>query len=144
MSDNTTSTPGAGVPPKPAEPVKVQPKKETVRISLPAKPTAAPTIKIPAPSAPGPAAAPVAAAAPVQAPAAAAGGGAAPVPVRPTASAAPATAPSAGGMGRPMAGPARSGAATVSMLDSGLAIAAAVIGVIALVRVFLLIGQINN
>ncbi|MDG1890889.1 MAG: hypothetical protein P8L18_06215 [Verrucomicrobiota bacterium] len=30
---------------------KVQPKKETVRINLPPKPTAAPTVKIPAPSA---------------------------------------------------------------------------------------------
>ncbi|HEY0550528.1 MAG TPA: signal recognition particle-docking protein FtsY, partial [Verrucomicrobiae bacterium] len=35
------------VPPKPPEAAKVQPKKETVRIALPPKPTAAPTIKLP-------------------------------------------------------------------------------------------------
>ena len=41
----------AAAPPKPGESGKIQPKKETVRINLPPKPTAAPTIKIPAPSA---------------------------------------------------------------------------------------------
>ena len=43
------------MPPKPAEAAKVQPKKETVRINLPPKPTSAPTIKLPtlAPSRPG-------------------------------------------------------------------------------------------
>ena len=35
------------MPPKPAEAAKVQPKKETVRINLPPKPTSAPTIKLP-------------------------------------------------------------------------------------------------
>ena len=35
------------MPPKPAEASKVQPKKETVRINLPPKPTSAPTIKLP-------------------------------------------------------------------------------------------------
>jgi hypothetical protein len=39
--------PGGAVPPKPAEAAKVQPKKETVRINLPPKPTSAPTIKLP-------------------------------------------------------------------------------------------------
>ncbi len=38
--------PGGAVPPK-KETGKVQPKKETVRITLPPKPSAAPTIKLP-------------------------------------------------------------------------------------------------
>src|SRR6202451_1483474 len=60
------SNPGApmgALPPAKKETGKVQPKKETVRINLPPKPTAAPTIKLPtlppggptgAPSAPAP------------------------------------------------------------------------------------------
>ena len=54
------------MPPKPAEAAKVQPKKETVRINLPPKPTSAPTIKLPtlAPGAPPPTMATAAAAAP--------------------------------------------------------------------------------
>jgi hypothetical protein len=47
MADNIPSLPGGGVPPKPPEASKVQPKKETVRINLPPKPSAAPTIKLP-------------------------------------------------------------------------------------------------
>ena len=68
MAENIPNMPTGAVPPKPAEAAKVQPKKETVRINLPPKPTAAPTIKIPTPAAIGaatPAApAPVAAGAP--------------------------------------------------------------------------------
>ncbi|MEI7728844.1 MAG: hypothetical protein WCO56_04700 [Verrucomicrobiota bacterium] len=67
MADNVPSGPAGAVPPKPAE-AKVQPKKETVRISLPPKPTAAPTIKLPtlppAAGAAAPAGAPAGAAAP--------------------------------------------------------------------------------
>ena len=40
-------TPGGAVPPPKKETGKVQPKKETVRINLPPKPSAAPTIKLP-------------------------------------------------------------------------------------------------
>ena len=47
MADNIPSLPGGAVPPKPPEASKVQPKKETVRINLPPKPSAAPTIKLP-------------------------------------------------------------------------------------------------
>src|SRR3954452_17278261 len=47
MSENTPSMPSGAVPPKPPEASKVQPKKETVRINLPPKPSAAPTIKLP-------------------------------------------------------------------------------------------------
>src|SRR5882672_6214889 len=111
MADNIPVPPSGAVPPKPAEAAKVQPKKETVRINLPPKPTAAPTIKIPAPApiAPAAAAAPVAAtAAPTAVPAA-----------RPS----PALRPQ-------MPVPAISG------LDKGLAIAAALLGLLVLARVF--------
>jgi hypothetical protein len=47
MADNNPNQPTSSVPPKPAEAAKVQPKKETVRISLPPKP-AAPQVKLPA------------------------------------------------------------------------------------------------
>jgi hypothetical protein len=47
MAENIPSMPGGAVPPKPPEASKVQPKKETVRINLPPKPSAAPTIKLP-------------------------------------------------------------------------------------------------
>jgi hypothetical protein len=85
MPDNPSNIPGA---PQGAEPMKkstgkVQPKKETVRINLPPKPSAAPTIKLPtlppggptgvpamaAPSAAAPAAAPAAPRAAAPAPA---------------------------------------------------------------------------
>src|SRR3954468_7110400 len=90
--------PIGGMPPKPAEAAKVQPKKETVRIALPPKPTAAPTIKLPslpptgaAPgAAPRPAAAPIAATQQIPSPAAAAPVAAAPAAAAP---AAPAKAP---------------------------------------------------
>ncbi len=117
MADNIPSLPG-GVPPKPPE-SKVQPKKETVRINLPPKPSAAPTIKLPtlppggpsaapgsAPFAPPPAAAP---AAPALRPATAAPAAASPQQRAP----APRSAPS----------PA---APTVSGLDKALAIVAMV------------------
>ena len=66
MAENNPIPPGGAVPPKPAEAAKVQPKKETVRINLPPKPTSAPTIKLPtlAPGAPPPTMATAAAAAP--------------------------------------------------------------------------------
>jgi hypothetical protein len=129
MAENDSVPASGAVPPKPAEAAKVQPKKETVRINLPPKPTAAPTIKIPAPAAPM-AAKPVGGAPPppAGAPAAAAAGTPAPPPARPVA-AAPAMRPSAP---RAAAPPAISG------LDKALAVAAALIGVLALVRVFLL------
>ncbi|HEV8541866.1 MAG TPA: hypothetical protein VGR78_05710 [Verrucomicrobiae bacterium] len=156
MADNTpnippgTPPPAATTPPppprKPGESGKIQPKKETVRINLPPKPTAAPTIKIPAPSAihaatPGagaatavPVAAPVApapAAAPAAAKAAAPSAPAAPA-QRPTA-ASPAAAPA----------PARPAAPVVyggrlDLVDKILAITAAVVAIAVLVRVYML------
>ncbi|HAO68127.1 MAG TPA: CpaF family protein, partial [Verrucomicrobiales bacterium] len=65
MPDDQKTPQGGAAP---ADSGNVQPKKETVRINLPPKPTAAPTVKIPAPSA-------IAGAKPGAAPAAAGGGG---------------------------------------------------------------------
>ena len=47
IPSNIPGTPGGAVPPPKKETGKVQPKKETVRINLPPKPSAAPTIKLP-------------------------------------------------------------------------------------------------
>jgi len=44
---NISGAPGGAVPPPKKETGKVQPKKETVRINLPPKPSTAPTIKLP-------------------------------------------------------------------------------------------------
>jgi hypothetical protein len=152
MAENIPNpTPGVPpVPPKKAETGKVQPKKETVRISLPPKPTSAPTIRLPTlPAAgPSPAAAPAAPVAPaltgatpgrmpsLPAPTAAPGTARAAAPTtppgaRPAAPAAPAPA------ARPAPAPAPA-AKGVSGLDIGLAIAAAVVGLGAVVSVFLL------
>jgi hypothetical protein len=126
MADNIPNIPGA---PQGAEPMKkstgkVQPKKETVRINLPPKPSAAPTIKLPtlppggptgipsmAPSAPP-------AAAPAAAPRAA---GPAPMAQRQAAPQQRPAAPSAAVAARP----------TLSPIDKVLAITAAVAGLIA-------------
>jgi hypothetical protein len=103
MADMPPNNPLPGTP-SGAEPLKkstgkVQPKKETVRINLPPKPTAAPTIKLPTLPPGGPTGAPIplpsAAAAPAPSPS-----------VRPIAPAAPA-APAA----RPAAAPSAPAAA---------------------------------
>jgi translation initiation factor IF-2 len=135
MAENTPHVPPGTVPPKPSESAKVQPKKETVRINLPPKPTAAPTIKIPSPAA-------VAAATPAPAaPVAGAAGSATAVPAGSAPStqggaraavAAPAAAPRPA-MSRPMPS-----APALSVVDKALAIAAAVVGLLAFVRIFML------
>src|SRR5450759_1965334 len=64
MADIPSNIPGAPagcVPPVKKETGKVQPKKETVRINLPPKPSAAPTIKLPTLPPGGPTGAPSAA-----------------------------------------------------------------------------------
>ena len=113
-------TPAGAVPPK-KETGKVQPKKETVRINLPPKPSAAPTIKLPTLPPGGPTGAPSAAPLP-------SAGKAAPVaaPAMPRATAA---APIS--QQRPALAP-RAAAPTVGGLDKGLAIFAAIAGLIAL------------
>jgi hypothetical protein len=136
MADNIPTSPGGALPPKPAEASKVQPKKETVRINLPPKPTSAPTIKLPtlAPGAPptASAAAPVAvtATAVAAAPAAPARS-AAPAAATPARVAAPATSIKPGPVTapRPMAPVAVAG---LTGLDKRLAIAAAVASLAAL------------
>ncbi|MDQ6630148.1 MAG: hypothetical protein M3Y82_00125 [Verrucomicrobiota bacterium] len=133
----------SGLPPKPAEAAKVQPKKETVRINLPPKPTASATIKLPTLPPSGPAAkpgAPVIAAAPAPASASpiapkAAMPPAAPAPrpkssvsvQRPSPSAA-APAPPAPSPGKRAPAPL----AAVSGVDKALAIGAAIMSVVAL------------
>ncbi len=133
MADIPPNNPLPGGPTG-AEPLKkstgkVQPKKETVRINLPPKPTAAPTIKLPTLPPGGPTGAPSpsftpapAAAAPTKAPAPAAAAptktGAAPV-----AAQRPTPAP------RPTAAPA---VPTIQPLDRMLIYAAGVAGVLAI------------
>lgn len=128
MAENIPNIPSGAVPPK-KETGKVQPKKETVRINLPPKPSAAPTIKLPtlppggptggsAPTAPAPAPAP-SAAAPAHPPSAPRATAAAPTATR-AAAAAPRAALA------PV--PARP---TVGTLDTILAVAAAVVGLVA-------------
>jgi hypothetical protein len=152
MPENIPNLPGGAVPPKPAEAAKVQPKKETVRINLPPKPTSAPTIKLPTLSSGGPptsggtaapvaaSAAPKAAGAPSSAPpAAAAPAPAAPPPSRASSAArqpaAPAPAPRApvytsGGVGK---------------LDKGLAIFALVVALAAVgSSLFLVLGGVTG
>jgi hypothetical protein len=117
MADNIPSIPG-GVPPKP-EQSKVQPKKETVRINLPPKPSAAPTIKLPTLPPGGPTAAPGAPAFTPPAPSA-------PAP-RPATAAPVSAVPQPRAQQRPAPAPV----AAISGLDKGLAIAAAVAAVAA-------------
>lgn len=148
MSENTPNLPGGALPPRPAEAAKVQPKKETVRINLPPKPTAGATIKLPTVGGGGP---PPATASPatIKLPTLPAGG---PPPSAgigaPATTAARGSAPPATGTGSRVAGaptaqrPAPAGApgvaprapvaAAVSGLDKGLALAAAVISLAAL------------
>ena len=123
MAEIPSNIPGA---PTGAEPMKkttgkVQPKKETVRINLPPKPSAAPTIKLPTLPPGGPTGAPSAApmratAAPVAAPA-----------LQRTTAAAPVS------QQRPAPAPQRPAAApTIGGLDKSLAIFAAIAGLLAL------------
>jgi hypothetical protein len=135
MADIPPINPGA---PTGAEPMKkstgrVQPKKETVRINLPPKPTAAPTIKLPTLPPGGPTGA--SSGTPMQPPPAGASAlrsSAAPAAATRSAAAAPAAAPAAQrpAAQRPAAAPA--GAATISPLDRFLAIAAAVVALAAI------------
>ena len=118
---NIPSVPTGAVPPPKKETGKVQPKKETVRISLPPKPSTAPTIKLPTLPPGGPTGAPSttqATSAPTQA--------------VPRTTAAPATPPRAAAPPAPRVPRVASAAApTISPLDQILVIAAAVAGVFA-------------
>ena len=109
---------GAVLPPK-KETGKVQPKKETVRISLPSKPSAAPTIKLPSLPPGGPTGASSATPSAPAFPQAA-----------PRATTAPATPPRSAPAVRQAA---HAAAPTISPLDQILVIAAAVTGLFAIV-----------
>jgi hypothetical protein len=134
MADIPQNIPGApigAVPPVKKETGKVQPKKETVRINLPPKPSAAPTIKLPTlpPGGPTGAGGSTPAAAPASAPRIA------------SAAAAPAAAPRASAaapvsQSRPAApaqrpAPAAAGAPTIGTLDKILILAVAIVGLAA-------------
>lgn len=135
------------VPPRPSEAPKVAPKKETVRISLPPKPTASPTIKLPA----MPAGAPTAAKAAPTAAAPVASATPAPAPAAPTAPAPPAP-PKAGGSvkvaahtkgspaPKPVAAAPRpvAAGAQVGVLDKVLAIVAMIVSLAAVASLGLL------
>ena len=116
---NIPNVPIGAVPPPKKETGKVQPKKETVRISLPSKPSAAPTIKLPTLPPGGPTGAPSAVPVPAHAQA---------TPSR--ASAAPATPQRSAPAVRQAA---HAAAPTISPLDQILVIAAAVTGLFAIV-----------
>jgi hypothetical protein len=121
-----SNIPGApqGAAPMKKSTGKVQPKKETVRINLPPKPSAAPTIKLPTLPPGGPTGVP--SMAPPAAAAAAAPAAPKPALAAPSAPKA-ATAPQAQ---RPIA-PAAPAVRAMSPIDKGLAIAAAIAGLIA-------------
>jgi hypothetical protein len=138
MAENTPNAPTGGVPPKPGEAAKVQPKKETVRITLPPKPSASPTIKLPSitatPPPPPTAAAPKAA----PAPAAAAPATTAATLVQPAPGASPASRVAAAPKASPRP-PARPSTSELKTLDKILAIAAAVIALGSVVSILLLL-----
>jgi hypothetical protein len=133
MADIPPINPGApmgAMPPVKKETGKVQPKKETVRINLPPKPTSAPTIKLPTLPPGGPTGASTGAPPPPVPPSSTTlRSSAAPVAQqRPaTTAAAPAAAPVAR---RPVAAPAA--ASKISTIDRVLAIAAAIVALAAI------------
>ena len=141
MADLPPNIPTGAVPPPKKDTGKVQPKKETVRINLPPKPSAAPTIKLPTLPPGGPTGAPSPAPAGVS-PSAAAPMSLAAAP-RPTAAApaahgaAPATQakPVATAQARPMVA-APAAAPTIKGLDKGLIYAVAACAIIAVGLVF--------
>lgn len=142
----------SNVPPRPAEAPKVAPKKETVRISLPPKPTASPTIKLPAmPAGGAPTAAKAAptAAAPAATSAPAARAPSAPAPPTPPKTpagmkVAPPSGPvSAGPRPAMTPRPVASGGST-SVLDSVLAIVALIVTLGAVGSLYLLFSSITD
>jgi hypothetical protein len=136
MAENPSNIPNvpSGVVPPKKETGKVQPKKETVRITLPPKPSAAPTIKLPTLPPGGPTGAPSTATAAPAAALAAQRATAAPVAQQRPAPAVQRAAPAA--------------ALALSPIDKILAIAAAVTGLIAIGTtvwmVLILNGAVNQ
>ena len=129
MADIPSNIPGApagAVPPVKKETGKVQPKKETVRINLPPKPSTAPTIKLPTLPPGGPTGAPSAAPLSTSAPKTSAAPAAAP-----RTAAAAAAAPVAQTRSAPAQRAAPAAAPTIGALDNLLVIAAVVAGLFA-------------
>jgi hypothetical protein len=118
------------MPPTKKETGKVQPKKETVRINLPPKPTAAPTIKLPTLPPGGPTGASSGAPPPPAPPASTTLRSSATPAAQPRPSAAAPAATSAPAARRPAVAPVA--AAKISPLDKILAIAAAVVALAAI------------
>jgi len=129
MADVPPNIPGAPLEPGKKTTGKVAPKKETVRITLPPKPSAAPTIKLPTLPPGGPTGAPSAAPAPAARPAPAAAPRAATAPALAAAPGRPTTAAPA--TQRPAPAPVAAAAPTVGTLDKILAIAAMVMALAA-------------
>src|SRR5215472_7939853 len=141
MADNIPNMPSGAVPPK-KETGKVQPKKETVRINLPPKPSAAPTIKLPTLPPGGPVGGP-AAAAPAPSLSTAAPRPPAPAPARAAAAPAAAPAPRAAAPAAPRPAPVAVGH-SLSPVDTILAIAAAIIGLLAVGTTAYLVWGLPN
>jgi hypothetical protein len=142
IPQNIPGAPAGAVPPAKKETGKVQPKKETVRINLPPKPSAAPTIKLPTlpPGGPTGAASTTPAPAAVRSPAAPVAAVPAPRSTSPTA-AAPAAQPRIA-VAAPK--PASAGAPGIGGLDQVLIMAAGVVGLIAIGTVVWMLLILNN
>jgi hypothetical protein len=128
MADIPSNIPGAptgAVPPVKKETGKVQPKKETVRINLPPKPSTAPTIKLPTLPPGGPTGAPSAVPMPTSA------GRTPPAPTATSPRTTTAAAPVSQARPAPAAQRAASAAPTIGALDNILVIAAALAGLFA-------------
>ena len=138
---NIPGAPTGAVPPVKKETGKVQPKKETVRINLPPKPSAAPTIKLPTLPPGGPTGAPS------SIPLTTAKAQSAPTAAAPKAAtaAAPAAAP-ATNRPAPTAAPRAmtAGAPTIGTLDKILIISAAVAGVFAIVTSIIILVMLSK
>jgi hypothetical protein len=145
MADIPPNNPGApmgAMPPTKKETGKVQPKKETVRINLPPKPTAAPTIKLPTLPPGGPTGASGAPPPPAPPAATTLRSSATPAAQPRTGAAAPAAPTAAPAPRRPA--PAPAAAATISPIDKVLAIAAAVVGLAAIGTTVWMLMMLND
>jgi hypothetical protein len=128
MADIPPINPGAA--PMKKSTGRVQPKKETVRINLPPKPTAAPTIKLPTLPPGGPTGVASGTMQPPSAGAPALRSSAAPAAASRTAAAAPAAASAT--TQRPAPSRTAAAASAISPLDKILCIAAGVVGLVAI------------
>ena len=141
MADIPSNIPGAptgAVPPVKKETGKVQPKKETVRINLPPKPSTAPTIKLPTLPPGGPTGAPSAM------PVSASASKTSPAPTATAPRATTAAAPVSQARPAPAAQRPVSAAPTIGTLDNILVIAAALAGLFAVGTVFWMFLILKN